>query len=47
MSLSHFDPLANFRVFEDSFARLLSEPAGEPAVVAGRRYLRNRERAGP
>jgi HSP20 family protein len=26
MSLSHFDPLANLRVFEDSFARLLSEP---------------------
>jgi HSP20 family protein len=26
MSLSHFDSLANLRVFEDSFARLLSEP---------------------
>jgi len=26
MSLSHFDPLTNFRVFEDAFARLLSEP---------------------
>jgi HSP20 family protein len=26
MSLSHFDPLSNFRVFEDAFSRLLSEP---------------------
>ncbi|HYW42426.1 MAG TPA: Hsp20/alpha crystallin family protein [Bryobacteraceae bacterium] len=26
MSLSHFDPLANLRVFEDAFTRLLSEP---------------------
>src|SRR5580658_6270703 len=26
MSLSHFDPLTNFRVFEDAFARLLNEP---------------------
>ena len=26
MSLSHFDPLANFRAFEDAFTRLLSEP---------------------
>jgi HSP20 family protein len=26
MSLSHFDPLANFRVFEDAFNRMLSEP---------------------
>jgi HSP20 family protein len=26
MSLSHFDPLANLRVFEDAFARVLSEP---------------------
>ncbi len=26
MSLSHFDPLANLRFFEDSFARMLSEP---------------------
>jgi len=26
MSLSHFDPLVNLRVFEDSFARLFSEP---------------------
>ena len=26
MSLSHFDPLANLRAFEDSFARLLSAP---------------------
>ncbi len=26
MSLSHFDPLTNFRVFEDAFSRLLSEP---------------------
>ena len=26
MSLSHFDPLANLRVFEDAFSRLLSEP---------------------
>jgi len=26
MSLSHFDPLTNFRVFEDAFSRLLNEP---------------------
>ena len=26
MSLSHFDPLANLRVFEDAFTRFLSEP---------------------
>jgi HSP20 family protein len=26
MSLSHYDPLANFRVFEDAFSRMLSEP---------------------
>ena len=26
MSLTHFDPLANLRVFEDAFSRLLSEP---------------------
>ena len=26
MSLSHFDPLANIRLFEDAFSRLLSEP---------------------
>jgi HSP20 family protein len=26
MSLSHFDPLANFRAFEDAFSRMLSEP---------------------
>jgi HSP20 family protein len=26
MSLSHFDPLANLRVFEDAFSRILSEP---------------------
>ncbi len=26
MSLSHFDPLVNFRVFEDAFNRMLSEP---------------------
>ena len=26
MSLSHFDPLSNLRVFEDAFTRLLSEP---------------------
>jgi HSP20 family protein len=31
MSLSHFDPLANLRVFEDAFTRLLSEPpSGRP-----------------
>lgn len=28
MSLSHLDPLASFRMFEDSFARLLNEPSG-------------------
>ena len=27
MSLSHFDPLANVRVFEDAFNRLFNEPA--------------------
>ncbi|MBV9508019.1 MAG: Hsp20/alpha crystallin family protein [Acidobacteriia bacterium] len=26
MSLSHFDPLANLRMFEDAFSRFLSEP---------------------
>ncbi len=26
MSLSHYDPLANIRLFEDAFSRLLSEP---------------------
>ena len=26
MSLSHFDPLANLRLFEDAFTRLISEP---------------------
>jgi HSP20 family protein len=26
MSLSHFDPLANLRAFEDAFTRVLSEP---------------------
>jgi HSP20 family protein len=26
MSLSHFDPLSNLRVFEDAFSRLLTEP---------------------
>jgi HSP20 family protein len=36
MSLSHFDPLTNLRVFEDAFSRFLSEPQGNrpwaPAV---------------
>jgi HSP20 family protein len=27
MSLSHFDPLANLRMFEDAFSRMLSEPS--------------------
>jgi len=26
MSLSHFDPLANLRAFEDAFSRMISEP---------------------
>src|SRR5215510_10897052 len=26
MSLTHFDPLSNLRLFEDAFTRLLSEP---------------------
>ena len=26
MSLSHFDPLTNLRLFEDAFTRMLSEP---------------------
>jgi HSP20 family protein len=26
MSLSHYDPLANLRLFEDAFSRMLSEP---------------------
>ncbi len=26
MSLSHFDPLANLRLFEDAFSRMVSEP---------------------
>ena len=36
MSLTHFDPLANMRLFEDVFTRLLNEPASNrpwaPAV---------------
>jgi HSP20 family protein len=28
MSLSHIDPLANLRLFEDAFSRMLSEPQG-------------------
>ena len=36
MSLSHFDPLASLRMFEDSFARLVNEPSANrpwaPAV---------------
>src|SRR3954452_24367375 len=36
MSLSHYDPLANLRAFEDAFTRMLSEPANNrpwaPAV---------------
>jgi len=36
MSLSHFDPLANLRLFEDAFNRFLTEPAANrpwsPAV---------------
>jgi HSP20 family protein len=36
MSLSHFDPLAGLRVFEDAFSRMLSEPSSNrpwsPAV---------------
>ncbi len=36
MSLSHFDPLANVRVFEDAFNRLFNEPVSNrpwaPAV---------------
>ena len=36
MSLSHFDPLAGIRLFEDAFGRLLAEPAASrpwsPAV---------------
>ena len=27
MSLTHFDPLANLRAFEDAFTRILSEPS--------------------
>jgi len=27
MSVTHFDPLANLRVFEDAFSRLLTEPS--------------------
>ena len=26
MSLSHFDPFASLRVFEDAFSRMLTEP---------------------
>ena len=36
MSLTHFDPLANLRLFEDAFTRFLSEPTSNrpwsPAV---------------
>jgi HSP20 family protein len=36
MSVTHFDPLANLRLFEDAFTRLLSEPTSNrpwsPAV---------------
>ena len=27
MSLSHFDPIANLRLFEDAFGRMLNEPS--------------------
>jgi HSP20 family protein len=27
MSISHFDPLTNIRLFEDAFSRMLSEPS--------------------
>jgi HSP20 family protein len=30
MSLSHFDPLTNLRVFEDAFSRMLTEPNNRP-----------------
>ena len=26
MSLSHFDPLANLRLYQDAFTRMLTEP---------------------
>ena len=39
MSLSHFDPLANLRVFEDAFTRMLSEPQGNRPVGARGRHL--------
>jgi len=36
LSLSHFDPFANLRAYEDAFSRMLSEPAANrpwsPAV---------------
>ena len=36
MSVTHFDPLANLRLFEDAFSRMLSEPTSNrpwsPAV---------------
>ena len=35
MSLSHFDPIANLRLFEDAFSRVLSEPqSGRPWTPA-------------
>ena len=27
MSVTHFDPLANLRIFEDAFSRILTEPS--------------------
>ena len=47
MSLSHFDPLANFRVFEDAFTRMLNEPQANRPWSPAVRYLRNRKRTGP
>ncbi len=35
MSVTHFDPLANLRLFEDAFSRILNEPAtGRPWTPA-------------
>src|SRR5579862_8081009 len=34
MSLSHFDPLANLRLFEDAVTRWMGEPSGRPWTPA-------------
>jgi len=37
MSLSHYDPLANLRLFRDAFSRMLTEP--QPTAPGRRRSI--------